>query len=110
MAEVPLVPSLEAVIVADAATWPVARPLPLTVATAVLLLAHVTMRPVSGFPAASLVTAVSCRVAPTRIAATAGLTVTEATAAWMTVTVLESAIPPGLPVAITRYVPGVLGW
>ena len=60
MAAVPLWPSLVAVIVAGPAATPVASPLPLTVATAVLLLAHVTIRPVSVFPAASLVTAVNC--------------------------------------------------
>src|SRR2546425_616685 len=57
---VPLIVSLVAVIVAVPAATPVASPLPLTVAAAVLLLAHVTVRPVSVFPAASLVTAVNC--------------------------------------------------
>src|SRR6266496_2609052 len=59
-AAVPLWPSLVAVIVAGPPATPVASPLPLTTATAVLLLAHVTVRPVSVFPAASLVTAVNC--------------------------------------------------
>ena len=59
-AAVPLCPSLVAVIVAGPPATPVASPLPLTIATAVLLLAHVTVRPVSVFPAASLVTAVNC--------------------------------------------------
>src|SRR5437879_10431552 len=60
----PLWPSLVAVIVAGPPATPVASPLPLTVATAVLLLAHVTIRPVSVFPAASLVPAGNCGVAP----------------------------------------------
>src|SRR3989441_307156 len=62
IAAVPLWPSLVAVIVAVPPATPVASPLPLTVAAAVLLLAHVTVRPVSVFPAASLVTAATCAV------------------------------------------------
>ncbi len=58
----PLWPSLVAVIVAEPADTAVTRPLPLTVATAVLPLAHVTTRPASGFPPASLGVAVSCAV------------------------------------------------
>src|SRR5205814_10454990 len=46
MVAVPLFPSLVAVIVAEPLPAPVARPLPPTV-TAELLLAHVTVRPVS---------------------------------------------------------------
>src|SRR5436309_12874294 len=65
---------------------PVASPPRLTMATAVLLLAHVTDRPVSVFPAESLVTAVNCWVAPTRRLADAGLTVTDATGTFVTVT------------------------
>src|SRR5438045_3859490 len=86
----PLWPSLVAVIVAGPPATPVARPLPLTVATAVLLLAHVTVRPVSVFPAESLDTAVNCCVAPTRRLADAGLTVTDATGTFVTVT---AAVP-----------------
>src|SRR5213594_1843257 len=44
-AEVPLCPSLVAVIVAEPAPTPVTSPLPFTVATAVLSLDHVTPRP-----------------------------------------------------------------
>src|SRR5437870_11132126 len=79
-AAVPLWPSLVAVIVAVPPATPIASPLPLTVA-AVLLLAHVTVRPVSVFPAASLVTAASCAVPPTERVADAGLTVTNTTGA-----------------------------
>src|SRR5437667_3882300 len=85
MAEVPLCPSLVAVIVADPATLPVTSPLALTVATEVLLLAHVTVRPDSGLPFASLGVATSCTVCPTCIAAVAGLTLTEATGTLETV-------------------------
>src|SRR2546426_1131944 len=84
-AAVPLCPSLVAVIVAVPATVPVTSPLALTVATEVLLLAHVTVRPDSGFPVASLGVATSCTVCPTWIAAVAGLTLTEATATLETV-------------------------
>ncbi len=57
---VPFLPSLVAVIVAEPAATPVTRPLVLTRAIAVLLLAHVTTRPLKILPAASLVTAASC--------------------------------------------------
>src|SRR2546425_8077706 len=90
IAAVPLWPSLVAVIVAVPPATPVASPLPLTVAAAVLLLAHVTVRPVSVFPAASLVTAASCAVPPTERVADAGLTVTDATGTFVTVT---TAVP-----------------
>ena len=60
--EVPLVPSLVAVIVAEPGVTPETRPLLLTVATAVLELDHVTVRPESGVPPASFGVAVSCTV------------------------------------------------
>src|SRR5437879_12837645 len=78
-AEVPLCPSLVAVIVADPAATPLTSPLPLTVATAVLSLAHVTVRPASGVPLASFGVAVSWTVFPALTLAGAGLTVTDAT-------------------------------
>src|SRR2546422_374518 len=74
MAEVPLCPSLVAVIVADPAATPVTSPLPLTVAADVLLLCHVTVRPTSGLPFASLGVAVSCRLLPAVTVADAGVT------------------------------------
>src|SRR6266481_8324128 len=61
MAAVPFCPSLVAVIVAEPTRRPVTNPLPLTVATSVLLLPHVTVRPVSTLPLASRNVAVSCR-------------------------------------------------
>ena len=85
MVAVPLLPSLVAVIVTEPTVTPVTKPVPLTVATARLLLAHVTARPVSVLPAASLVTAESCLVPPMPMLAEAGLTVTEATGTIMTV-------------------------
>src|SRR5439155_193220 len=62
MAAVPLCPSLVAVIVADPAAPPDTRPLLVTDATELLLLDHVTIRPVSGFPFASFGVAVSWTV------------------------------------------------
>src|SRR6266540_2609861 len=62
-AALPLWPSLVAVIVAEPAATPETSPLlEFTVATEVLLLAHVTTRPDNGVPAASLGVAVSCVV------------------------------------------------
>src|SRR5438094_529934 len=60
MLEVPLCPSLVAVIVAEPDVPPVTSPLPSTLATAVLLLDHVTARPVSALPLASFGVALSC--------------------------------------------------
>src|SRR5437867_2629943 len=79
MADVPLCPSLVAVIVADPAPTPVTRPLPLTLATAVLLLVQLTVRPDSGVPFASFGVATSCTVPPTETLAVAGVTSTVAT-------------------------------
>src|SRR3989442_4480029 len=64
IAAVPLWPSLVAVIVAVPAAAPLTSPLPLTVATAALLVAHVTTRPLNGVPLASFGVAASCTVAP----------------------------------------------
>src|SRR3989454_12315480 len=103
MAAVPLCPSLVAVIVADPAPAPLTSPLPLTVATAVLLLPHVTTRPGRAVPFASRGVAVSCTVAPCGTLADAGVTVTDATGTFDTVT---TAVPlcPSL-VAVIVAVP-----
>jgi len=79
MAAVPLLPSLVAVIVAPPATMPVTSPLPVTVATAVLLLDHVIERPVNGLPFESFAMAANWTVWPSVTLATAGLTITDAT-------------------------------
>jgi hypothetical protein len=81
MVAVPLFPSLVAVTVAAPAATPVTTPLAETLATAPLLLVQLTTRPVSWFPAESLVTATSGTVAPTPTLADAGLTATAATGA-----------------------------
>src|SRR6266550_3494908 len=75
---VPLLPSLVAVIVAEPGVTPETSPEVLTVATDVLLLNHVTTRPDSALPFASLSVAVSCTVCPCWIDAVGGLTVTDA--------------------------------
>src|SRR6266702_878782 len=85
MAEVPLCPSLVAVIVAEPATTQLTRPLEFTVATDVLLLDQVIVRPVSGLPLTSFAVAVSCTVWPAGTLAGAGLTVTDATGTLVTV-------------------------
>src|SRR6266576_638182 len=111
-AAVPAFPSLVAVIVAVPAATPFTSPLLLTVAILVLLLAHVTVRPVSAVPPESFGVAVSCAVAPTDTLGAAGLTVTEATGAaagdvqaprvtLQTVALPAAAYPPRLFRALT---------
>src|SRR5437867_1682658 len=85
MADAPLFPSLVAVIVAVPAALPVTSPLAVTVATAVLLLAQLTVRPDNGLPFPSFGVAVSCTVWPTCTDAVLGLTVTDATGTVLTV-------------------------
>src|SRR5213080_34194 len=91
--EGPLFPSLVAVIVAVPAALPVTSPLAVTVATAVLLLPQLTVRPDNGLPLASFGVAVSCTVWPTCTDAVLGLTVTDATGTVLTVTVAVSTVP-----------------
>src|SRR5438093_2338442 len=78
-AAAPLCPSLVAVMVAVPATTPVTRPLPFTLATALLLLDHVTVRPDKGYPSASSGVAVSGTLTPISKLTSAGLTRTDAT-------------------------------
>src|SRR5690242_16346054 len=75
-ADVPLLVSEVAVIVAEPAACPLTRPFPSTVATLVLLLPQVTTRPVRMLLLASFRVAVSCTVAPTATVAGFGFTVT----------------------------------
>src|SRR5882672_3075138 len=94
IAPVPLCPSLVAVIVTGPpAETPVTNPVGFTVATAVLLLVHITRRPVRTFPTASFVVAVSCTDPPGAIVAVAGVTVTEATG---------GVAPPPDPTSVAR--------
>jgi hypothetical protein len=86
-------PSLVAVMLAEPTTNPVATPAAVTVATAVLLDAQVTVRPVSKVPFASLRVAVKFEVDPLWTLALAGETVTVATGAMETVTVAVPDFP-----------------
>jgi hypothetical protein len=70
--EVPLFPSLAAVIVADPSPTPVTKPADVTVATVVAFEPHVTARPVSTPPIESSVTAVSWAVPVMRMPALPG--------------------------------------
>src|SRR5256885_7861220 len=106
MVAVPLCPSLVAVMVAVPATLPVTNPLALTVAMVASLEAHVTVRPVSGLPVASLGVAVSCSVDPTDTVPVAGVTLTDATGTCTTVTV-DVPLCPSL-VAVMVAVPATL--
>src|SRR5216117_3904128 len=101
MAAVPLLPSLVAVIVAEPATFALTSPVPVTVATAVLLLAHVTERPVRMVPLASRRVALSCTVWPTGTLADAGLTVTDATGTPLTVMLAVPLWPSLVAVIVT---------
>src|SRR6266513_3110686 len=102
MLALPLCPSLVAVIVAEPAVTPLTSPLPFTVATAVLLLAHVTTRPVSGLPLASFGVAVSCTVLPSFTLAGDGLTVTEATGTGVTVIADVPLLPSDVAVIVAE--------
>src|SRR5439155_885243 len=105
MAAVPLFPSLVALIVTEPGVTPLTRPLVLTAAIDVLELDHVTVRPESGFPPASLGVAVSCTVWPACTEAEGGDTSTVATGTFVTVTD-EVPLFPSL-VAVIVAVPGV---
>ena len=98
---VPLCPSLVAVIIADPAATPVTSPAADTVAIAVFELVQLITRPLSTLPAASLVTALSCVVAPTTTVAVAGFTTTEATGTVDTVTAAVPACPSLVAVIVT---------
>src|SRR6266699_2486394 len=100
--DVPLFPSDVAVIVVEPATTPVTRPLPFTVPTEVLLLAHVTVRPVSVLPLASFGVAVSWTVCPACTEAGAGLTVTDATGTSVTVTTDVPLCPSDVAVIVVE--------
>src|SRR5439155_16115497 len=79
MVDVPLFPSDVAVMVAEPAVAPVTRPLLVTLATLVLLLDQLTVRPDNGVPFASFGVAVTCTAPPTGTLAVAGVTSTVAT-------------------------------
>ncbi len=97
---VPLWPSQVAVSVAVPAATPVTRPFAEIVATAGALLAQVPTRPANGLPAESRGVALSCTVAPMRMVAAAGLTVTAATGTTDTVTVAVPLCPSLVAVSV----------
>jgi len=99
--DVPLFPSLVAVITAVPAATPVTTPPVETVATAVALELQVTTRPVRVLPPASFVIAVSVCVAPTNTLADDGLTATVATGTGTTVTVAVPDFPSLVAVMTT---------
>src|SRR5712691_409091 len=101
IAAVPLFPSLVAVMVTLPVATPVTSPPVDTAATPGALDAHVTVRPASTFPFASLSSAVSCCVDPTDTLAEAGLTVTEATGRGFTVTAALAVFPALVAVIVT---------
>src|SRR5438094_213765 len=101
-AALPALSSLVAVIVADPAALLVTRPLGLTVATAVLLLAPATVRAVSALPAESFGVAVSCTVCPTVRLAVAGATATAATGTDVTVIAALLLLPSLVAVIVAE--------
>src|SRR5437773_820937 len=102
-AAVPVLPSEVAVIVAEPTATAVTRPLAVTGATAMLLLAHVTTRPASGLPLVSCGVAANWTVWLTCSAADAGDTATDATATGQRTAILAvSDRQPGLLLAISR--------
>src|SRR5437762_1067643 len=108
MAAVPLLPSLVAVIVAEPTETPVTTPLELTVATATSLVAQLTARPLSAFPAESVGVVLSGTELPTATLAVAGLTLTVATG---TATTVSTGTAPGhttLTLAVACIAPGML--
>ena len=109
MADVPLLPSLEAVIVALPAVTAVTNPVAETVATAVLLELQLMTRPVSTALLASRVTADSCAVPPIWSVELAGDTVTDATGTGGCAVTVSAAVPliPSL-VAVIVVLPALI--
>jgi hypothetical protein len=97
-------PSLVAVIVDGPGAMPVTTPLDETVANAGALDDHVTRRPVSTLPFASLTVGTSVTVCPTVMVGAEGTTLIVATGAGVTVTVLEPDCPSLVAVIVTPAV------
>jgi hypothetical protein len=89
-----VIPFAEAVIWDVPALTPVARPLLLTVATLVALLAHVNVTPLMVLPLLSFAVALNCWVPPTATEGDAGDTVMVATAGEVTVSVSAELVTP----------------
>src|SRR5512142_48541 len=103
--DVPLLPSLVAVIVTVPAATPVTAPVGETVATPGLLVDHATTRPVSTLPLASLTVAVSVIVCPTDTDAGDGVTVTLATGTIVTVTRAVPVTPSHVALTVASPAP-----
>ena len=101
-ADVPDLPSLVAVIVAEPAACAETSPAPDTVAAAVFELDQVIVRFVRTLPFASFAVAVSCAVWPVVMSTVAGATVTVATGFWpaLTVTLLLPLFPSHVAVMV----------
>src|SRR5207245_350076 len=102
MDAVPLRPSLVAVMVADPGDTAATSPVPLTVATPLLSLAQLIVRPESTLPLASLSVAVSCTVCPTGALAVAGLTDTVATGTTVTAMLALPLLPSLVAVIVVE--------
>src|SRR5439155_924875 len=99
-AAVPACPSLVAVIVTAPTATPVTRPLAETVPTAPLPVVQVSARPLRTLPLASFRVAVSCTVPPAYMLGAVGLTVTDATGTFATVTLAVPLCPSLVAVII----------
>src|SRR5437764_408939 len=93
--------ALPGLTVTDATGTPGTTPLPLTVATAVLLLPQLTGRPDNGLPLASFGVAVSCTVWPTGTDAVPGLSPYAALFRSLTVIVAVPLCPSEVAVIVT---------
>jgi len=101
IAAVPAIPSDVALMLAVPTATVVTSPVALTVATVGALLLHMMVRPVRTAPAASRGLAVSCCVVPSTKLAVAGVTLTLATLAGVTLALSEQAIPNATVAAAT---------
>jgi len=90
-AEVPFFPSDVAVTIAEPVANPVTSPLPFTLATVVLSLDQLTVRPLSGFPAESFGVAANWITLLTKRLTAGGLTDTDATGAGGSATTVMAA-------------------
>src|SRR5712691_5880162 len=99
--DVPLFPSLVAVMTGPPTLFPVTRPFASTVARVASLVPQVTVRPVRELPFASVSVAVSCSVVPTATLAGDGVTLTDATGAGLTVMADVPLLPSLVAVMVT---------
>src|SRR2546422_2953528 len=91
--------------VAVPSAMPLTSPVLSTAATAPLLVVHVTARPERGLPLASFTVATSRAVAPTYTLAGLGLTVTEATGRFATLTFFLPFFPSLVAVIVADPTP-----